>query len=89
MMLWPFLVSLFASLTLAAGNSINFNDTLGHPYSMTRMTSYGVIAYSIYDCYNVSYVWKYDLRKALKCRALELTTVSAVTIVCNCHATTA
>ena len=74
MMLWSFLVSLFTSLTFAAGNSIDCNETLECPYLMIRKISYGNTAYSggpfyisasVYDCYNVNYEWKYNLQACI------------------------
>ena len=71
-MLWSLLVLFFASLTFAAGNSIDCNETLECPYLMIRnpwnWISSGYSFYvsaSVYDCYNVSYGWKNDLQACI------------------------
>ena len=70
-MLWSFLVLLFTSLTFTAGNSSDCNELLECPYLITRTSSHGITVYSgdpfylnasVYDCCNVSYIWKYDLQ---------------------------
>ena len=73
-MLWSFLVLLFTSLTFTAGNSIDCNESLKCPYLITRTSSHGITVYSgdpfylnasVYDCCNVSYIWKYDLQACI------------------------
>ena len=72
MMLWSLLVLVSASLTFAAGNSIDYHETLECPYLMIRNPwnwiysgdSFHVSA-SVYDCYNVSYEWKNDLQACI------------------------
>ena len=72
MMLWSLLVLLFALLPFAAANSIDCNETLACPYLMISKTNDVIysgdpfyISALVYDCYNVSYEWRYDLQACI------------------------